>query len=74
MSGTSLQMTQEFGLLPSLVFAETYLGCVLLLGDKFQNARNVEEALLVPDIELSKSCLGAGVDPRYLHDDIVSSS
>ncbi|CAE7897195.1 unnamed protein product [Symbiodinium sp. KB8] len=37
------QMTQEFGLLPSLVFAETYLGCVLLLGDKFQNARNVEE-------------------------------
>ncbi|CAE7340414.1 unnamed protein product [Symbiodinium sp. CCMP2456] len=39
------QMTQEFGLLPNLVFAETYLGCVLLLGDKFQNARNVEEVM-----------------------------
>ena len=59
----SLQMTQEFGLLPNLVFAETYLGCVLLLGDKFQNVRNVEE-VLTPDVELCKSCLGAGLDPR----------
>ena len=56
----SLQMTQEFGLLPNLVFAETYLGCVLLLGDKFQNVRNVEE-VLTPDVELCKSCLGAGL-------------
>ena len=42
-------MTQEFRVLPNLIFAETYLGCVLLLGDKFETVRSVEEADLPQD-------------------------